>query len=373
MSYDFLQLAVKGVQGLKPYLPGKPMSELQRELGLTEISKLASNENPLPPSLNVLAAIQAELSDIARYPDGSGFELKAELERFTGLNSEQITLGNGSNDVLVLLAEAFLQPGRNAVFSEYCFAVYPIATWATGSEARFAKALPADHKKMPLGHDLDAIYDQIDKNTAIVFIANPNNPTGTWLETDDLKAFMQKVPEHVVIVIDEAYHEYQPDDQAPNAISWVDDYNNLVVTRTFSKAYGLAGLRVGYALSSAKIANIINRIRQPFNVNSLALAAAVAGLKDQPYIEKVKQQNSKGMQAIQQIIDKLGLSYCPSRGNFLLVDFAQDALALNQKFLEKGVIVRPVANYGLPKHLRISIGSDSENAHFERVINELLA
>ncbi|GLQ30762.1 histidinol-phosphate transaminase [Litoribrevibacter albus] len=361
-----VQNAVPGVAKLHPYQPGKPVDELARELGLNpdDIVKLASNENPLGPSKRVLAAIEAELPELTRYPDGNGFELKQALSSRFDLKPNQITLGNGSNDVLDLIARAFLQPGTNAVFSQYAFAVYPISTQAVGADLNMVPA-------KDYGHDLSAMAKAINSQTRVVFLANPNNPTGTMFGRDEFRTFMTEVPGDVLVVLDEAYSEYVSDENYPDGIELLTDYSNLVVTRTFSKAYGLASLRVGWAASAPEIADLLNRVRQPFNVDSLALAAAKAALADVDYLEAGKKLNDQGLIQITEALDAKGLSYIPTKGNFIAVDFAQDTAAINQAFLEKGVILRPIANYGLPNHLRVSIGTQEENQRFITVLNEL--
>lgn len=364
---DFLALALPGVQKLSPYVPGKPVDELARELNLdpANIVKLASNENPLGPSPKALAAMQAELAEVSRYPDGAGFALKSKLcERF-GLDMAQITLGNGSNDLLELVARAWLAPGRNAVFSQYAFAVYPLATLAVGAELR---QVPAK----AYGHDLDAMLAAIDENTRVVFVANPNNPTGTWFETAELEAFLNRVPACTLVVLDEAYFEFASGGDLPNGLDFVARYPNLIVSRTLCKAYGLAGLRVGYAVSSPQVADVLNRVRQPFNVNSLALVAAVAALDDAEYLEQGRQLNAAGMAQLEQGFAALQLEWIRSRGNFIAVDFARDAASINQSLLEQGVIVRPLAGYGMPNFLRISIGTQAENARLLEALAQAL-
>lgn len=367
MSCDFLALAVPGVQKLSPYVPGKPVDELARELNLDPagIVKLASNENPLGPSPKALEAIRAELGDITRYPDGSGYALKAKLSERFGLDPAQITLGNGSNDVLDLIARAWLAPGLNAVFSQYAFAVYPISTQATGAEGR---AVPAKEH----GHDLEAMLAAIDGNTRVVFVANPNNPTGTWFGPDALESFLSRVPQNVLVVLDEAYIEFAEGSELPNGLSYLPHYPNLIVTRTLCKAYGLAGLRVGYAASSPQVADVLNRVRQPFNVNSLALVAACAALGDAEYLAEGRRVNAEGMAQLEAGLAALNLKWIPSKGNFLAVDFGVDAAPINQGLLERGVIVRPVAGYGMPTFLRVSIGLPAENARFLEALAQVL-
>jgi histidinol-phosphate aminotransferase len=279
MAADILRLAIPGVQGLSPYQPGKPIAELEREYGVTDAIKLASNENPLGPSPRALEAARQALRDIHRYPDGNGFALKQALARKLRVAPGNITLGNGSNDILELLARAFVQPENEVVFSEHAFAVYPIVTRAVG-----AKPVITNAKNW--GHVLAAMRAAINLRTRLVFIANPNNPTGTWLAAGELEEFIQSMPAHVLVAVDEAYFEYVNEAAYPDTIAWIGKYPNLVTTRTFSKAYGLAGLRVGYAVSSPEMADVLNRVRQPFNVNSVALAAASAALGDEMHVAR---------------------------------------------------------------------------------------
>ncbi|MDQ7076099.1 MAG: histidinol-phosphate transaminase [Gammaproteobacteria bacterium] len=360
------------VAHLTPYLPGKPIETLQRELGLTEIIKLASNENPLGASPLAQNALTTALTELHRYPDGSGFLLRQALAGKFNLQAGQITLGNGSNDVLDLIARTFLTTGCNAVFSEQAFAIYPIVTQAVGAQARVAKAYPADHA-MPYGHDLDALLAQVDEKTRLIFIANPNNPTGTWFERPALLDFLQAVPEQVVVVLDEAYTEYVEDDNFPDGLALLAQFPNLIVSRTFSKIYGLAGLRCGYAASSAEIADYLNRIRQPFNVNSLALAAATAALGDDDFVQRSAEHNRLGLKQLRDGVRALALSGLPSVANFITVDLNQVAQPVFAALLKKGVIVRPVANYGLPNHLRISVGLPEENRRCLAALAEVLA
>lgn len=367
MSCDFLALAVPGVQKLSPYVPGKPVDELARELNLDPagIVKLASNENPLGPSPKALEAIRAELAELTRYPDGNGFELKTKLAARCGVSPAQVTLGNGSNDILDLVARAWLAPGLNAVFSQYAFAVYPIATQAVGAQG---KMVPAKAH----GHDLEAMLAAIDANTRVVFVANPNNPTGTWFGPAALESFLARVPQNVLVVLDEAYIEYAEGDELPDGLDYLARYPNLLVSRTFSKAYGLASLRVGYALSSPQVADVLNRVRAPFNVNSLALAAACAALDDAEYLAASRRTNDAGMVQLEAGFRRLGLSWIPSKGNFIAVDFGRDAAPINQALLQAGVIVRPVAGYGMPTFLRVSIGTEQENARFLEALEQIL-
>ena len=358
-----IELAVPGVQGLTPYIPGKPIGELERELGLSHIVKLASNENPLGPSRLALAAAERALSDLHLYPDGGGFELKAALATKLGVTAEQITLGNGSNDVLELVARAFLSPEVSAVFSEHAFAVYPIVTQAVGAKAVIAPT--HDGSRGPqFGHDLKAMAEAVGSDTRVVFIANPNNPTGTYLGRTELETFLRGLPDHVIAVVDEAYFEYVSEPDYPNALAWLPQFPNLVVTRTFSKAYGLAGLRVGYAISSPAIADLLNRVRQPFNVNTPALEAARAALDDEDHLAKTVRLNDAGMARLMEELVKRNLKVIPSVGNFITFDVGQPAGPVYEALLREGVIVRPIANYGLPNHLRVTVGTEEENHTF---------
>lgn len=360
-------LAPEHVHAIAPYQPGKPISELAREMGLEEgsIVKLASNENPLGMGPMAQAAMRQALDEIARYPDGNAFALKQAICRRFGVRPEQIVPGNGSNDVLELAARAFLAPGREAVYSQHAFAVYPLVTQAIGATGVAAPA-------RDFGHDLDAMRAAVTQNTRLVFIANPNNPTGTWLPKAELHAFLRSLPRHVLVVLDEAYDEYLPDGLKSDSVAWLEEFDQLIVTRTFSKAYGLAGLRVGYALAHAEVADLMNRVRQPFNVNSVVQAAAAAALQDEDFVRRSRVLNDAGMAQITQGLQQLGLDYIPSYGNF--VSFrVPDAGRTYGDLLRRGVIVRPVESYGMPGYLRVSIGLERENARFLEALRGILA
>lgn len=370
---SFEELAVDGVRGLQPYQPGKPMAELARELGLDpdSIIKLASNENPLGPGKKALEAAQAALVEVHRYPDGNAFTLKQALAAHHRIGVDCITLGNGSNDVLVLLAQTFLGPGREAVFSEHAFAVYPIATQAVGGTARVARALAPD-SQMPYGHDLEAMRAAVTDDTRVVFVANPNNPTGTWVESDSLRDFIASLPSSVIVVVDEAYCEYAAPAGHPDATQWLAEFPNLVVTRTFSKAYGLSGFRLGYALSHPDVADLLNRVRQPFNANLVAQAAAEAALGDADYIRESVQMNEEQRNWLQGELEALGLTVLPSAANFLCFGLGDRCDEINDGLLRRGVILRPVGGYGLPGFLRVTVGLPTENQRFIRELSELL-
>ena len=357
MNMDPCEISPSYVRSIAPYQPGKPISELARELGLKEesIVKLASNENPRGIGPRTRAAIEGALGEIAPYPDGNGHELKTALSRRYGVDMGCIVLGNGSNDVLELVAHAFLGPGRAAVYAQHCFAVYPLATQARGARGI---AVPAKD----YGHDLDAMAAAIDDETYVVWIANPNNPTGTMLGSDALEAFVKRVPERVLVVIDEAYNEYLPPELKAETVKWLRRHPNLIVTRTFSKAYGLAGMRVGYGVTSPEIAGYINRVRLPFNVPSVAQAAALAALDDQAHVDRSVRVNVEGMAQLTDGLGRLGLRVFPSAANFLLVGLGRDAAPVYEALLRRGVIVRPLRPAGLLQHLRVSIGTAEENA-----------
>ena len=371
-AWSALALATQGVQGLQPYEPGKPLSELYREYGIRDAIKLASNENPLGAGAKARAAALAALDEPARYPDGNGFELKKALGQRHGVPAAMITLGNGSNDVLELIARVFLSPRRHAVFSRHAFAVYPIVTQAVGAQARVAQALdPAS--TMPYGHDLDAMARLVDSATGVVFIANPNNPTGTWVDAPALHRFLAQIPRSAIVVIDEAYFDYVEAADYPNSLLWLNEFPNLVVTRTFSKAYGLAALRVGYSVSRPEVADLLNRVRQPFNVNAVAQAAAAAALEDQAHIQASVSLNRAGMQLWRRALDERGIGYIPSVGNFLSVDVGRPAKAVYEALLKEGVITRPIGGYALPEHLRITIGTEMENRRAIAALDKVLA
>ncbi|MGD2138745.1 MAG: histidinol-phosphate transaminase [Gammaproteobacteria bacterium] len=368
----FLELAAPGVRLLQPYQPGKPVAELEREYGIRDAIKLASNENPLGPSPLAVAAAQAVLQDSARYPEGGGHLLAQRLAEKHGLGRECVTLGNGSNDVLDLIARVFLTPEHSAVFSEYAFAVYPIAVQAAGARARVAPA--HDGSRGPAyGHDLATMREQVDDTTRLVFIANPNNPTGTWLAEPELEDFIDSLPAHVMVVVDEAYIEYVAHASYPDTSGWLTRFPNLIVTRTFSKAYGLAGLRVGYALSNPVVANLLNRVRHPFNVNLVAQAAALAALEDHEHLDRSIRGNHEGMFQLMTGVARLGLGCIESAGNFLTVDTGRSGVEVYNALLQEGVIVRPLANYRMPQHLRVTIGSPADNARFLEALEKVLA
>jgi histidinol-phosphate aminotransferase len=359
------------VRAIAPYQAGKPIAEVAREFGLDEASivKLASNENPFGVPESAVQAMTAAATELGRYPDANGFELKAALSKRYDVPADWITLGNGSNDILEIAAHAFVERGQAIVYSQYSFAVYALATQGVG----------ARHIVVPAkayGHDLPAMLAAIDADTRLVFIANPNNPTGTFIPAADIQAFLDKVPGNVVVVLDEAYNEFLAEENQFESAEWVKKYPNLLVSRTFSKAYGLAGLRVGFGIAQPALTDLMNRIRQPFNVNSMAQAAAIAALNDKDFLKRSAANNAAGYQQFTEAFNQLGLEFVPSYGNFVLVKVGNDPAAgarVNLSLLKQGVIVRPVGNYGLPEWLRVSIGLPQENAVLIAALTKALA
>jgi len=368
----FENLAVAGVRGLHPYVPGKPNDELEREYGIADSIKLASNENPNGPPPAALEAIRRELAGLALYPDGGGFHLKAALSARLGIHTNQLTLGNGSNEILMLLAETFVGPGTESIYDEHAFAIYALVVQATGATSRIAVS-HGPNRDQPRGHDLAAFRALINDRTRLIFIANPNNPTGTWVTHDELLAFMREVPEHALVVVDEAYGEYATRDDYPCTSPWLCEFPNLVILRTFSKIYGLAGLRVGYAMSHPDVAELLNRVRPPFNVNSLALTAARAALEDEAFVLESRRANRAGLDDLTAQLVALGFDVTPSIGNFVLVDLGHLAGPTHEALLQAGIIVRPVGNYGLPNHLRITVGLPTQNQRLVQALARIEA
>ena len=362
---NYSELAPAYIRAIAPYQPGKPISELERELGVVGIVKLASNENPLGASPKAVAAARAALDQISLYPDGNGYALKAALVERYGVSFEQVFLGNGSNDLLELAARAFLTVGDKAVYADHAFAVYPLATQAVGAVGISVAA-------KDYGHDLEAMRRAaVQNNAKLIFIANPNNPTGTFLSGAALHEFMRALPADILVVLDEAYNEYLPTEHRYDSVAWLSEFPNLVISRTFSKAYGLASLRVGYALGNPQVMDMLNRVRQPFNVNSVAQAAAVAALQDADFVQQSFELNQRGMKQITDGLRKLGLEYIPSFGNFVSFKI-KDAARVYRRLLELGVIVRPIASYAMPDFLRVSIGLGTENDKFLSALQQAL-
>lgn len=363
MSFDPSQLANAATRGLRAYDPGHDLPALRKRFG-PALAELGSNENPIGPSPRALAAIQNELAHLFRYPDPKGGALKAALAERLNVDVAQITFGNGSHELLMLIAQCFADAGTSVVFSEFGFAVFPIATAASGARAIRVPALSRNDETMPLGHDLSAMASAVRADTRIVYLANPNNPTGTWFDDDALEAFLKSVPGNTLIVVDEAYHEFTSAHGLTTALKFLARYPNLIVTRTFSKAYALAGLRLGYAISSSEVAAIFERLRESFNCNGLALIAAEAALMDKEHVARSKAWNLAEREWLTQKLRERGFRVLPSQTNFVLIDFASDATPIEKQLFDSGVIARPMGGYGLPEFLRISIGTREENERF---------
>jgi histidinol-phosphate aminotransferase len=358
-------LVLPSVAALHPYEPGKPIEELEREEGAADIVKLASNENPLGPSPMAVAALRAAVGEVNRYPDGGCWALTRKIAARHQLEIEHIFVASGSVEVLNLLAFLFLRPGLNSVFSEHAFAIYTLATAAAGGESR---AIPM---KAGYRFDLDAIAGATDNNTRLVFLDNPNNPTGTIYRTPEWERFLDKIPEQVVIVADEAYFEFVRDPDYPDSLKYHRPDRMIVTLRTLSKIFGLAGLRVGYAVARPDIINLLHKVRQPFNVNSLAQAAAIAGLDDAAHVNQTLRVNIAGIAYLEGEFKRLGIEFVPTNANFILAEVG-DALKVFNDLLRLGVIVRPMGGYGLPRHLRISVGSERENRRLLSALEQVL-
>lgn len=346
------------IRSIAAYQPGKPISDVARELGLNEadIVKLASNENPLGTGKKALAAIQAALQDLAFYPDGGGFRLKAAIAKKFGVKTGQIILGNGSNDILELAARTFMHEGDSAIYSQFAFAVYPLVTQAVGAAGIEVKA-------QNFGNDLEAMLAAIRLGSKIIFVANPNNPTGTFVSATVLHAFLTRVPKNVLVILDEAYGEYLAAEDAYDSVPWLAAFPNLIISHTLSKAYGLAGLRIGFGLAAPELIDLMNRVRQPFNVNHLAMVGAIAALGDDEFITESRRVNAEGLALLAREFATRGLDAIPSYGNFITFKIGRTG-EVYQSLLRQGVIVRPVAGYGMPDYLRVSIGTASQNERF---------
>lgn len=364
MKPDFRALANIGISSLTPYQPGKPVEELERELGITSSIKLASNENPLGPSPHAITAAQNALANVHVYPDGGCYELKQVLSKHLSIDTKQITIGNGSENILELIAKSYLQTGDNAVISQYAFLTIPLIIQSFGAQIKTAKAVN-------WGHDIDNMIAAIDAKTRLLFLVNPNNPTGTHTSDADFAKLMKAVPPHVVVVLDEAYSEYITANDYPVALKYLAQYPNLIISRTFSKIYGLAGFRIGYSVSSHEIADIINRARLPFNVNTLASKAAAAAILDNDHVQKTIALNNAGRLQLEAGLQKLGLSFIPSLANFITID-VEDGAAIYQKLLHEGVIVRPLKAYDMPRHIRVTIGTKEQNIRFLTSLEKVL-
>jgi histidinol-phosphate aminotransferase len=362
---DIAHLVPPWLASLVPYQPGKPIEEVEREYGIGDSIKLASNENPLGPSPRALAAMREAAANVNRYPDGGGFYLKQKLAEKLGVGADQIALGNGSNEILELVARSFLRPGDEAVMSAQAFVVY-------ASVVQAAAGIPRAVPLRDFTHDLDAIGDTVGRSTRLVFLGNPNNPTGTIYRRAAFERLLDRLPRDVVVVADDAYAEYVEDPDYPRTIDYLRPDRLLVTMRTFSKIYGLAGLRIGYGIGPAEIIAAIERVRQPFNVNSLAQAGALAALDDEEHVERSRRTNREGLDFLAAAFARLGLDYVPSHANFVLVRVGNGG-AVYEALLRQGVIVRPVAGYGFPEHVRVTVGTPSENERFVAALEKALA
>ena len=362
MTDSLLDRVNKGILGLKPYEPGKPIDETQKELGIKNIIKLASNENPLGISPKALKVI-FENKDLNRYPDGNATSFKEVVSQMEKIETSMITVGNGSNDLIEFVSKCFLSEGDNAIYSQHGFAIYPLAIKSTGAKAIKAKA-------RDWGHDLNLMKVLVDENTKVIFLATPNNPTGTILESNDVEEFLDVIPSNIAVFIDQAYFEYIEEDKYKISFDLVKKYKNLIISRSFSKAHGLAALRLGYAVSSEEIAEFLNRVRQPFNTNSLALAAGVEAISDNEHIAQSIEINKSGMEKIKKAFDTFDFKYIESFGNFISFDSQMDSDLSFDFFLRKGIILRSLKVYEMPQHLRVSIGLDDEMDAFIKALKQ---
>ena len=367
MKNSFLENLNQGVLGLKPYEPGLPLEQTQKKLGLEKVIKLASNENPLGPSPKALDLLKGQLnsfsSDLNRYPDGNAYDLKEAISKKYSVDMNQITIGNGSNDLIEFVSRCFLGEGKKAIYSQHGFAIYPLAIKSTG-------AVPIKSKAKNWGHDLELMKDLVDDKTKLIFIASPNNPTGTAKTLKEIKDFLNNLPEDILVFLDQADFEYIEGTEFDIPFSLIDDYPNLVISRSFSKAHGLAALRLGFCISNPELSNYLNRVRQPFNANSLALDLGKIALSDQEHIDKSVKINSSGMERVKTAFDSFNYSYIESWGNFISFDAKQDSDNAFQYFLKKGVILRSLKVYEMPQHLRVSIGTEEEMDFFLKVLEE---
>lgn len=358
--------AKTGIESIIPYQGGKPIEEVERELGITNIIKLASNENPLGPAPLAVEAIKEAASKVNLYPDGNGYYLKNDLAEHLQVKPENLILGNGSNEVLQVMGETFVEPGAELIYSQQAFVVYMLVT-----KVCQAKAVTTPLKDYT--HDLDAMADCITDKTKVIFIANPNNPTGTVVNASQVEKFMKRVPDDVLVAFDEAYYEYVDRDDFPQTLKYVHDGRNVIVLRTFSKIYGLAGLRIGYGIAREDIIEILNRVRQPFNANLIAQAAARASLKDEEHVERSRKVNNEGRGYLYNKLKEIGLDYVPSEANFVLIHLGRSGKGVSDELLKLGVIVRPVAGYDFPNSIRVTVGTREENQRFIEALKRVMA
>jgi histidinol-phosphate aminotransferase len=356
---------LKQVSDLIPYVPGKPVEELERELGITGSIKIASNENPIGPSKLAIDAVVKYLKEINRYPDGDCFYLKRKLAENLGIKESNLIIGNGSNEVIEIITRTYLSENDEAIYGEHAFIVYPIVTQSVGAK-HVVSSMP------DLVHNLDDFASKITNKTKIIYLANPNNPTGTIFKKIEFEKFLDRVPDNVIVIVDEAYFEYVDEPDYPDSLVYHGSRKNIITVRTFSKIYGLAGLRIGYGIGSEEIISYVNRVREPFNVNSLAQVAAVNALDDSEHIKNTKSVNKTGLRYLMDQLDEIGIKYTPSFTNFILIDLEDNPIPVYNNLLKEGVIVRPVGGYGLKSHLRVSVGLGSENERFISALKKVL-
>ena len=361
---DIFTQANLAIRETTPYQAGKPIEEVERELGITNIIKLASNENPLGGSPMAIAAAKSALDNIQLYPDASYLQLRTTIAKYNNVDVNMITVGNGSENCIEFLIKTFLNTESNAIVDQYCFATIQIQIKAFGAELR---KIPSVNYR----HNIDETIKQVDTKTKIIFVVNPNNPTGTYTTHNELVHLLNNVPKNIIIVVDEAYFEYVEASDYPRSLELITQYPNLIISRTFSKVFGLAGLRLGYLITSTTIADLLNRARMPFNVNNCAVAAGIASLEDSDFLARTRKVNTDGLIQVSRGLAQLGIQYTPSVGNFIMVDMCTDALEIYNKILNKGVIVRPLVPYGLPNHLRITIGTYEQNVRLLQVLKEV--
>ncbi len=362
---DVVYLFREVINTISPYIPGKPISEVKRELGLEKVIKLASNENPLGPSENVKKAIKESLSDLGFYPDGNCTELKLKLAKKLNVKPTQIIFGAGSDEITQFIASIFLNPGDNSIMARPSFPRYETVTKVMGG-------LPVEIPLKNHTHDLDEFAKHINERTKIIWICNPNNPTGTIVKKDELYSFIKSVPSEIAVVVDQAYREYIDDPEYPDATQWLYEFKNLIVLQTFSKIYGLASLRIGYAIASEEIIEKLNRVRPPFNVNHMAQVTAIAALEDTEHIQKAKELNKKSLEFFYKSFEEMNLQYIESYGNFVMVDLKKDAVEIFKKLLLKGIIVRPGDIFDMPTYIRVTTGLESDNMEFIKALKEVL-
>ncbi len=361
---DLFELGKKHIKDTKPYQAGRPIEEVERELGLSNIIKLASNENPLGPSPKAVDAAAAALKSIHLYPDALYFRLREKLAGYTKVNMQNITVGNGSENCLECLIKSYIDEGDNVILDQYAFATIRILVKAYGAQELL---IPSINYR----HDVKAMVNAVNEKTKIIFVVNPNNPTGTYVSHDELVYLLENIPEHVIVAVDEAYYEYLDKPDYPKSVGLLAKYDNLVISRTFSKVYGIAGLRLGYLLTSFPVSELLHRSRMPFNVNNCAVAAGIASIDDHEFLAKTRKVNAEGLIQVSQGLVEMGIEYIPSVGNFITADMKTDALEIYKHILHKGVIVRPLVPYGLPNHLRITIGTYDQNVRLLQVLREV--